>query len=41
MRSIFKKYAQRYLGEYQYRFNRRFDLASLLPRMATAATQTG
>jgi hypothetical protein len=37
----FVKYAHRYLGEYQYRFNRRFDLARLLPRMITAAAQTG
>ena len=37
----FEKYAHRYLGEYQYRFNRRFDLASLLPRLIAAATQTG
>jgi len=37
----FEKYAYRYLGEYQYRFNRRFDLASLLPRLITAAVHTG
>lgn len=37
----FKKYAHRYLGEYQYRFNRRFDLAKMLPRLITAAAQTG
>ncbi len=37
----FEKYAHRYLGEYQYRFNRRFDLAALLPRMAVAAVRTG
>ena len=37
----FVKYAHRYLGEYQYRFNRRFDLAQLLPRMITAAAHTG
>lgn len=37
----FVKYGHRYLGEYQYRFNRRFDLARLLPRMITAAAQTG
>ena len=33
----FEKYAHRYLGEFQYRFNRRFDLANLLPRMIVAA----
>jgi transposase-like protein len=27
------KYADRYLGEFAYRFNRRFDLAGLLPRL--------
>ncbi|MCF6177976.1 MAG: IS1595 family transposase [Geopsychrobacter sp.] len=37
----FEKYAHRYLGEYQYRFNRRFDLASVLPRLVTTAAQTG
>ena len=37
----FEKYAYRYLGEYQYRFNRRFDLAALLPRMLVAAVRTG
>jgi transposase-like protein len=37
----FEKYAHRYLGECQYRFNRRFDLAVLLPRMVVAAVNTG
>jgi ribosomal protein L37AE/L43A len=37
----FEKYAHRYFGEYQYRFNRRFDLAALLPRIAVAAVRTG
>lgn len=37
----FKKYGFRYLGEYQYRFNRRFDLESMFPRLAYAATHTG
>lgn len=37
----FEKYAHRYLGEYQYRFNRRFDLAGMLARLITAAAQTG
>jgi len=37
----FEKYAHRYLGEYQYRFNRRFDLAALMPRMVVAAARTG
>lgn len=37
----FGKYAQRYLSEMQYRFNRRFDLKSLIIRLAVACTQTG
>jgi len=37
----FEKYAHRYLGEYQYRFNRRFDLAGMLSRLIRAAAQTG
>lgn len=32
----FDKYAHRYLAEFQYRFNRRFDLRSLLPRLVFA-----
>lgn len=32
----FSKYARHYLGEYQYRFNRRFDLASMVVRLARA-----
>jgi hypothetical protein len=31
------KYSQRYLAEFQYRFNRRFDLCSLIGRLASAA----
>ncbi|PNR54647.1 transposase, partial [Xanthomonas oryzae pv. oryzae] len=30
------KYARRYLAEAAYRFNRRFDLKQMLPRLATA-----
>ena len=36
----FAKYAHRYLAEFQYRFNRRFDLRHILGRLATAAAQT-
>lgn len=36
----FAKYAQRYLSEVQYRFNRRFELKSLLIRMAVACVNT-
>lgn len=34
-----RHYAPRYLAEFQYRFNRRFDLAALLPRLLRAAAQ--
>jgi len=34
------KYAQRYLSEFQYRFNRRFSLPDLIPRLAYAALRT-
>ncbi|MEY2892692.1 MAG: hypothetical protein RJA98_2600 [Pseudomonadota bacterium] len=33
----FSKYAHRYLAEAPYRFNRRFDLRSILPRLLRAA----
>ena len=36
----FVKYAHRYLAEVQYRFNRRFDLASIFPRLIFAGAQT-
>lgn len=36
----FAKYAHRYLGEMQYRFNRRFDLRAMLPRLLAAAITT-
>ena len=39
-RSIAPKHVPRYLAEFQYRFNRRYDLAAMLPRLATAASQT-
>lgn len=34
------KYAARYLAEFAYRFNRRFDLAAMLPRLLRAAVST-
>ena len=34
------KYLQRYLSEFCYRFNRRFDLAALVPRLLHAAART-
>jgi hypothetical protein len=36
----FPKYAHRYLAEAQYRFNRRFNLSSILPRLLRAACVT-
>ena len=36
----FAKYADRYLAEVQYRFNRRFDLKSILARLVRAAVLT-
>ena len=38
-RSIAPKHVPRYLAEFEYRFNRRYDLAGMLPRLATAALQ--
>jgi hypothetical protein len=35
------KYARRYLGEAAYRFNRRFELPKLLPRLLVAAVACG
>jgi hypothetical protein len=37
----FEKYGYRYLGECQYRFNRRFDLKSMFPHLVYAATHIG
>ena len=37
----FEKYAARYLAAVQYRFNRRFDLHSLLHRLVKAAANVG
>jgi ribosomal protein L37AE/L43A len=36
----FEKYADRYLAEVQYRFNRRFDLSAILVRLLYAASAT-
>jgi hypothetical protein len=36
----FEKYGYRYLGECQYRFNRRFDLSTIFTRLVYAATHT-
>lgn len=34
------KHIPRYLAEFQYRFNRRFDLESMVPRLAHIAVRT-
>ena len=34
------KYAHRYLAEFAYRFNRRFDLPAMVPRLLRAAIIT-
>jgi hypothetical protein len=39
-RWVGKAHLDRYLAEFQYRFNRRFDLVSILPRLLTAAVRT-
>lgn len=36
----FDKYGYRYLGEHQYRFNRRFDLSAMFNRLCTAAVKS-
>ena len=37
----FRKYAARYLAAFAYRFNRRFDLATLHQRLLLAAVHCG
>jgi hypothetical protein len=39
-RAISLKHLPRYLAEFQYRFNRRFDLSTILPRLLRAASLT-
>ena len=38
--SLKPKYAQRYLAEFQYRFNRRFSLCNLIPRLVYVCLRT-
>ena len=38
--AIRPKYAQRYLSEFEYRFNRRFDLPDIIPRLAYVALRS-
>jgi transposase-like protein len=39
-RCISSKHVPRYLAEFEYRFNRRYDLAAMLPRLAWASLRT-
>jgi transposase-like protein len=39
-RAIRPKHVPRYLAEFEYRFNRRYDLAAMIQRLAKAALQT-
>jgi transposase-like protein len=39
-RAISSKHVPRYLAEFEYRFNRRYDLAAMLPRLTWAAVRT-
>lgn len=38
-RAISSKHVPRYLAEFEYRFNRRYDLASMIPRLGYAVVQ--
>ena len=38
--AIHEKHVPRYLAEFEYRFNRRYDLAAMLPRLTWAAVRT-
>ena len=38
--AISAKYAGRYLAEFEYRFNRRFDLPAMIERLAYVAVRT-
>ena len=39
-RAIDQKHAQRYLAEFEYRFNRRYDLRAMMPRLTWASVRT-
>jgi len=39
-RSIREKHVPRYLAEFEYRFNRRYDLAAMMPRLGYVAVRT-
>jgi hypothetical protein len=39
-RAISSKHVPRYLAEFEYRFNRRYDLAAMIPRLCWAGVRT-
>ena len=39
-RAIDHKHVPRYLAEFEYRFNRRYDLAAMMPRLLWAGVRT-
>src|SRR5208283_3465342 len=39
-RAIDQKHVPRYLAEFEYRFNRRYDLAAMMPRLTRAGVRT-
>jgi hypothetical protein len=39
-RAIRDKHVLRYLAEFEYRFNRRYDLAAMMPRLGYAAVRS-
>jgi transposase-like protein len=41
LKSIAPRYVVRYFAEFQYRFNRRYDLPAMLDRLACVATRVG
>ncbi len=39
-RAVDQKHVPRYLAEFEYRFNRRYDLGAMMPRLAWAGVRT-
>ena len=39
-RAIRDKHVPRYFAEFEYRFNRRYDLAAIMPRLGYVAVRT-
>ncbi len=39
-RAVQEKHVPRYLAEFEYRFNRRYDLEAMIPRLAFVALRT-